>query len=248
MRRPSPALLISVLALFVALGGPAQAAKLINGKTIKKGTITSTQVKDGSLGEKELTKGARKALRAVANGSVTAASIVTGAVTAAQIAPGAVDGVRLAPNAVDGSKVADNSLNAADIATGGIGSGEVANGAIGATEIRDNSIDAGEIVDGGLGAKDVGRFAGALVDLPYVEIANGQCDTSTSTSLTPLRANESLIDDVIVVTPEVALPDKVLVSAAAASANQIVVTLCNFTGGPLAAGARDFSYVSIDRG
>lgn len=46
---PSPALVISIIALFVALGGTGYAAVQINGKNIKRGTVTSKQVKDRSL-------------------------------------------------------------------------------------------------------------------------------------------------------------------------------------------------------
>lgn len=58
--RPSPALVISLIALFVALGGTVYATSKISGKTIKKGsepgnrikknTITGKQVKEASLG------------------------------------------------------------------------------------------------------------------------------------------------------------------------------------------------------
>jgi len=49
-RRPSVPTVIATVALVFAMAGVAPAAsKLINGKNIKKGTITSTQVKDGSL-------------------------------------------------------------------------------------------------------------------------------------------------------------------------------------------------------
>jgi hypothetical protein len=57
------------LALFVALGGDSfardaasAAAKVIDGKTVKKETITGTQVKNGSLGVGELSSSARRAL------------------------------------------------------------------------------------------------------------------------------------------------------------------------------------------
>lgn len=55
-RRPSAALLIACIALFVALGGGAYAVSKanINGKKIKKGTITSKQVKNESLKGKDL--------------------------------------------------------------------------------------------------------------------------------------------------------------------------------------------------
>jgi hypothetical protein len=61
LRKPSPALLIAVIALFVALGGTVYAGSKISGKSIKKGsepgnrikrdTITGRQVKESSLGE-----------------------------------------------------------------------------------------------------------------------------------------------------------------------------------------------------
>jgi hypothetical protein len=61
--RPSAALLVACLALFVALGGVGYAAAKINGKNIVKGTITAKQIKDRSLGSKELSKRAARALR-----------------------------------------------------------------------------------------------------------------------------------------------------------------------------------------
>jgi len=50
LRKPSVPTVIATTALVFAMAGVAPAAsKLINGKNIKKGTITSTQVKDHSL-------------------------------------------------------------------------------------------------------------------------------------------------------------------------------------------------------
>jgi hypothetical protein len=49
-RSPSPALVISILALFVALGGTGYAAVKINGKNIKKGTVLGTALKKNTLG------------------------------------------------------------------------------------------------------------------------------------------------------------------------------------------------------
>jgi len=49
IQRPSPALVISLIALFVALGGTGYAAVKINGKNIKKGTITAKQLKSKTI-------------------------------------------------------------------------------------------------------------------------------------------------------------------------------------------------------
>lgn len=46
--RPSPAMLVAVLALFVALGGTVYAASSINGKTIKKNSLPGNRIKKKS--------------------------------------------------------------------------------------------------------------------------------------------------------------------------------------------------------
>ena len=47
--RPTPAMAVACVALFVALGGVGYAAATINGSSIKKGTITPTKLKSRSL-------------------------------------------------------------------------------------------------------------------------------------------------------------------------------------------------------
>lgn len=48
-RSPSPALVISIVALFVALGGTSYAAVKLNGKNIKKGTVAGKALKKNTL-------------------------------------------------------------------------------------------------------------------------------------------------------------------------------------------------------
>jgi len=48
-RRPQPALVISLVALFVALGGTSYAAVAITGKNVKNGSLSGTDIKNGSL-------------------------------------------------------------------------------------------------------------------------------------------------------------------------------------------------------
>lgn len=47
--RPSPAMVVALLALFVAMGGSVYAASTINGKTVKKNTLPGNRVKTSSL-------------------------------------------------------------------------------------------------------------------------------------------------------------------------------------------------------
>lgn len=57
IRRPSPALVVAFVALFAAGAGTAGAARLITGKQIKNGSITSSDVKDRSLLRKDFKSG-----------------------------------------------------------------------------------------------------------------------------------------------------------------------------------------------
>lgn len=70
--RPSPAMLVAVIALVVALAGGAVGATLITGdqikdrsitrKDVKNASLTGTQIKDGTLGMRDLSKAARAGL------------------------------------------------------------------------------------------------------------------------------------------------------------------------------------------
>ena len=53
-KRPSSALVISLLALFVALGGTGYAALKINGKDIRKGSIAGSKLKKNTLTGKQI--------------------------------------------------------------------------------------------------------------------------------------------------------------------------------------------------
>lgn len=63
LRPPSPALLISIVAVVIASTGSAVATTMITGKQIRNGTVTGADIKDGSLLSKELSKGSQDLLR-----------------------------------------------------------------------------------------------------------------------------------------------------------------------------------------
>lgn len=54
VRRPQPALVIALVALFVALGGTGYAAIAVTGKNVKNSSLTGKDVKNGSLGGKDV--------------------------------------------------------------------------------------------------------------------------------------------------------------------------------------------------
>jgi hypothetical protein len=115
LRRPSAAMLVALLALFVALGGPAEAARLINGKLLKRDSVTTKAIKDRTLITRDLSRPTIKALQKTPAGSVTEAQIANGAVTPGKLAPGAVGPAAIAGNAIGGGHIADGSLTARDV-------------------------------------------------------------------------------------------------------------------------------------
>jgi hypothetical protein len=77
LRTPSPALVISIVALCVALGGSAYAATQITSKNIKNGTIQNADIKNGTIQSGKLSKGVQN-LIAKNGGSSNGASSVAG--------------------------------------------------------------------------------------------------------------------------------------------------------------------------
>jgi hypothetical protein len=107
-KRPSPALVISLLALFVALGGSAYAASKIGTKQIKNGAVTAAKIKKNAVTGTKIKKGA-----------ITAAKIKNGSVTGAKIKLSSLGTVPSATNAghassADHAGSADNATNAAN--------------------------------------------------------------------------------------------------------------------------------------
>jgi hypothetical protein len=91
-RRPSPALIVSIIALVMASAGTATAAKVLisSSSQIKKGAVNGGDVADGSLSSKDFKKEAVDAA-AIRDGSVGADELapatrqaITGATTSAQ--------------------------------------------------------------------------------------------------------------------------------------------------------------------
>jgi hypothetical protein len=78
LRTPSPALVISIIALCVALGGSAYAATVITSKEIKNGTVQNVDIKKGTIQSTRLSSGLQKLITKKNGGSSLSGSSVGG--------------------------------------------------------------------------------------------------------------------------------------------------------------------------
>lgn len=196
LRRPSPAMAVALLALFIALGGPAQAERVINAKLLAKGTVTSRAIKNGTIRKADLSKATVRSLTTTPRNSVRSAQIVDAQVLAPDLGAGAVTAQALAPGSVTASKLAPDS----------IGGGSVANGS--------------------LQTVDIGSFAGAISVPSLVFNNPGSLCQAAEAPATPTGGSPNIADDIIVVTPPANWPDQVVVTGKPAPGNRIRIAAC----------------------
>jgi hypothetical protein len=232
-------MVVALLALFVALGGPAQAKRLIDGSDIKRGSVGSKQLKDRSVAERDLARKTVRALRATPNRSIGAAKLADGAVTARS----------LAPDSVSSGHVGDNSLGAADLAVNGVGTDEIAENAVGQSEIRgngvaaaeiaDNSIDGGEIIDGGLSIRDVARRTGPF-EWSVGPLAVDKCEPK----LVPIGGSP-LAGEFVLIAPVTPWPSGLSYAVSGSTDSGFRVLACNHTGAGFDGATYTFNYAVI---
>jgi hypothetical protein len=222
-------MIVALLALFVALGGPAHAARLINGKDIKAGTVTSRQLEDRTIKPRDLAASTLRALSATPDGSITAAKLGENAVTTRALAPGSVLSGTIADGGVTAADLAPSSVGAEEVGDNAIGQSEILNNGVGATEIADQSIDGGKVVDGSLLARDLARFSGTLtVDFP--RMLPGTCQGLPVPDTAADRANIDISGDLVVASPGANWPWRLTYGVTNASEpDQFAIYACNPT-------------------
>jgi hypothetical protein len=190
-------MVVALIALFVALGGPAEAKKrLMDGGLIRKSTVTGRQIKDGTVAKADLTKGAVRSLTATPANSVGSAQIV--------------DGQVLAP----------------DLGAGSVGPNQLAAGAVTASKLAADSIGGGSVANGSLQTVDIGSFTGSLRPVPdFVLTRDAPCQARQGVAI-PNGGQPAIGDDIIMVTPPPDWDDNVVLTARAAGGNQIRVVAC----------------------
>ena len=122
LSKPSPAMVVALIALVFAMTGTGIAAKgLITGKQIKDGSITSRDLARNAVTARNLAKGAVTD-RSIARSAVKSGAIAANAVTGGAIAPGAVTGGAIAPGAVTEGSIAPDAVTEKAIAPAAVGS------------------------------------------------------------------------------------------------------------------------------
>jgi hypothetical protein len=152
LRRPSSAMVVAMLALFIAAGGAnAMADAAVSAKTL----ITGKQIKKGSIGVDRLSASARRKLRG----------------TAGPAGPAGVAGV-VGPAGPAGP------AGAAELQEDSVGGRELRSGAVGQDEIFDGGVHGAEVADRSLTSDDFSVAAGRVVDNGS-DLASGECSTNT---------------------------------------------------------------------
>jgi hypothetical protein len=137
--RPSPAMLVALIALFVALGGTSYAAM-----KLPANTVGSAQVINGSLQTGDLAKKTAAALKGKPGGR------------GPQGMPGATGAAGASgPAGKDGSNATINGVAAGGDLAGTFPNPMIANGAVGAAAMLDNSVTGAKVANGTLRIADL---------------------------------------------------------------------------------------------
>lgn len=126
--RISPAMILSIVALFVALGGSAYAVG------VGKNTVRSPQIVDGAVRTVDVRDNAVNAAK-IAPDAIGNEELADNSVTSQEIGDETVANQDLANSAVTTAKVAEDSLTALDLGTASVGSAELQSEAVRASDL-----------------------------------------------------------------------------------------------------------------
>src|SRR4051794_18459934 len=206
--RPSPSMVVALIALFVACCGSAFAAggaqipprNSIGAAQLKNGAVTTPKIKPDAVTSTAL---APKAVTAPAIGpkavlalalapkAVTTTALAPGAVTASNVAPGAITSTELAPNAVEAPNIRPGAVTSAKIPAGAITSTELASGAVTGPKIGPAAVGTSELAPGSVLASKIQNSAVGTQQLsnaiPSSSASKGTDTTFTNGNFTALH-------------------------------------------------------------
>jgi hypothetical protein len=146
-RMPRASLVISILALVVAMSGAAVAAQ---------GTLSSKQITDNGIKSVDLKDGKAVFTQDVRDENLTGNDVAPDSLAAADLAPDSADSDEIAANAVTSEEVADNAVNSGEIAANAVGTQEVADNTLSANDLGAASAGKPEIASDAVGSSEFG--------------------------------------------------------------------------------------------
>lgn len=238
---PSPSLVISILALFVALSGSAVALtgknrvdsndlrkNVVHTKNIQNGAVKGGKVADESLSGADL-----------AFDSVGAPEIVASAVGASEIATNGVDTPEIAFEAVTANEIAGNSIGSNKLVANSVTAEKIPSDAVRSSEIQSHAVNNAELAAGSVTVNKLDAVTGIMtVNFPAID--SGDCD-----SVTPIAPGATLTDNLIVTA------DQTFTSFVSWNARQgpfdgfITVSACNPTGSTFNPPSAPFRYIAL---
>ncbi|MBS1894065.1 MAG: hypothetical protein JST59_22425 [Actinobacteria bacterium] len=96
LRRPSPAMVVALVALVLSLAGSAFAAVKIGTKSLQNSAVTTKKLKNRAVTAAKLAEGSVSNAK-LAEGAVSTSKVAEGAITTGKLAEGAVSAQKLAP-------------------------------------------------------------------------------------------------------------------------------------------------------
>ncbi len=164
-------LVISMIALFVAVSGAATAAKNSNGPSTKlpPNSVGTAQLKPGAVTTTDLAKNSVVTSK-VAPKAITVGDIAARAVTTTALAPNSVTTLAIAPEAVKSSNLGKGSVLLGALGPGAVTTEALATDAVDSSKIKDDSIGASQIKTGAVtgpklqdGAVETGKLGTGAV-------------------------------------------------------------------------------------
>lgn len=183
-RRPSPAMVVALIALFVALSGTTFAALKVDSGDIDNNTIVSKDLKN------------KKAVKSpdVVDGSLTGTDVADGSLTGTDLTDGSLNTADLADNAVNGSKVANGSLTGDDVGDGSLGSGDIADGSLVAGDLADDAVNGAKVDESSLGKVPSASSADSATSANDATTVGGLMVKEISYERAPVSGAETILD------------------------------------------------------
>lgn len=244
---------LGLASLFISLGGPAWAAKLIDGASLKPGSVgtsklkrdavTTSKIKAGGVTGSDIRNRAITDLDLSASllarftpkdGSITSGKLADGAVTTPKLAPNAIDGSKIQNDAVENDEVRDGSLTADDLGPNSVGGSELQAGVVDRSKLGRNAVG-GPVLDGS-----------GTVSLNFPSIAANRCNFLGGA----VPNDVNLSDDVILASPNPAFGFEVTYSVEIESSQTFAIKVCNprtSAQDPDATAGSIWNWVAIDR-